>query len=324
MKTSEQTGKQYAGNRAEARSVFRRLQHTLPVRLLLRGFLAATHYMPVRLLRGLGRFVVAVFIIFNADNYRAVRRNLSRIKPGLSRFRYAYLAYGVFRNYSFYLIDLFHLSHDPERLEKYSFTVTGMENLEKALSSGRGIVLLASHLGNWELGSLKLSLKDRKIHVVFSPDSSPLLESQRSFLRYADGVQEVPLREGGLSSLRLLRVLQEGGIVALQGDRLTFDSGVTVPFFGRDALFPKGPVKLALVSGSILIPVFIPITGYKSYEIIVEEPVFMETGEDVTDELKTNLRKIITILEKYISRYPTQWFTFMPFWEDDKKELISK
>jgi len=52
--------------------------------------------------------------------------------------------------------------------------------------------------------------------------------------------------------------------------------------------------------------------------------MFMETGEDVTDALKTNLQKIITILEKYISLYPTQWFTFMPFWEDDKKELISK
>jgi KDO2-lipid IV(A) lauroyltransferase len=234
----------------------------------------------------------------------------------------SYLAYGVFRDYSFYLIDLFYLSHDPRRLEEYAFRITGMDNLERGLSSGKGIVLLASHLGNWELGSLKLSLKDRKIHVVYSPDSSSILESQRSFLRYAEGVQEVPLRAGGFSSLRLLRVLQAGGIVALQGDRLTFDRGIPVSFFGREALFPKGPVKLALVSDSIVIPVFIPMTGYKAYEIIVERPVFMDTGDGATGELKTNLQKIITILEKYISRYPTQWFTFMPFWEDDKKELI--
>ncbi|NJD56740.1 MAG: lysophospholipid acyltransferase family protein [Nitrospirae bacterium] len=324
MKTSEKIGRQYEGNRAEARSVFRRLQHTPPLRLLLRGFLNATKYLPVWLLRLTGRLVVLVFIAFNFRNYRAIQKNLSRIKPGLSSLMNAYLAYGVFRDYSFYLIDLFYLSHDPRRLDEYAFRITGIENLERALSSGRGVVLLASHLGNWELGSLKLSLRDRKIHVVFSPDSSSILESQRSFLRYADGVQEVPLREGGFSSLRLLRVLQDGGIVALQGDRLTFDSGIPVPFFGCDALFPKGPVKLALVSDSIVIPVFIPMAGYKSYEIIVEGPVFMETGEGVTDALKTNLQKIIKILEKYIGRYPTQWFTFMPFWEDDKKELIRK
>lgn len=324
MKTSEKIGRHNEGNRAEAPSVFRRLQDTLLFRVLLSGFLNATKYLPVWLLRLTGRPVVLVFIAFNFRNYRAIQKNLARIKPGLSSFRYACLAYSVFRDYSFYLIDLFYLSHDALRLDEYEFRVTGIENLEKALSSGRGIVLLASHLGNWELGSLKLSLDDRKIHVVYSPDSSSILESQRSFLRSAEGVQEVPLREGGFSSLRLLRVLQDGGIVALQGDRLTFDSGILVPFFGHEALLPKGPVKLALVSDSIVIPVFIPMTGYKAYEIIVEGPVFMETGEGVTDELKTNLQKIIKILEKYIGRYPTQWFTFMPFWEDDKKELIGK
>ena len=324
MNTPNQTGELHSGNRAEAQSVFRRLQHTLPVRLLITGFLTATNYLPVWLLRGIGRLVVVVFIICSADNFRAIRKNLSKIKPGLSPLTYAYLAYGVFRDYSLYLIDLFYLSHDPGRINSYTFTITGMEYLERALTSGKGVVLLASHLGNWELGSLKLSLKGKKLHVVFSPDSSSLLESQRSFLRYADGVQEVPLREGGFSSLKLLRVLQEGGIIALQGDRLTFDSGTPVTFFGHEARFPKGPVKLALVSDSIVLPVFIPITGYKSYAIVVEEPIYMETGEGVTNELKTNLQKIIKILEKYISRYPTQWFTFMPFWEEDKKELIGK
>jgi KDO2-lipid IV(A) lauroyltransferase len=232
------------------------------------------------------------------------------------------MAYEVFRNYSYYLIDLFYLSHGMERLEEYDFTITGNGNIEKAFAEGKGVVLLATHLGNWELGALKLSLKDRKIHVVYSPDSSSLLESQRGFLRYADSVQEVPLKEGGFSSLKLLRVLQEGGAVALQGDRLTFDSGTPVTFFGHEALFPKGPVKLALVSDSIVLPVFIPMTGYKAYRIIVEEPIAMERGDSSSGELKTNLNKITKILEKYVSRYPTQWFTFMPFWEEDKKEFF--
>ena len=311
-------------NRAEAQSVFRKFQHTLPFRLLVRGFLTATKYLPVWLLRIIGRLFVVIFIVFNFDNYRAIRRNLSKIRPGLISFAYSYRAYEVFKNYSYYLIDLFHLSHGPERLEKYTFTIRGIEHVETALGSGRGVVFLATHLGNWELGSLKLCCRDRKIHVVYSPDSSSLLGSQLSYLRHADGVQEVPLKAGNFSSLKLLRILQEGGVVGLQGDRLTFDSGVAIPFFGHDALFPKGPVKLALVSDSIVIPIFIPITGYKAYTIIVEEPVIMDRSSSSSDELKTNLLKIITILEKYISAYPTQWFTFMPFWEEDKKELQNK
>jgi len=317
--------RQDAVNRAEAQTVFRRFQHTLPFRLLVRGFIFATKHFPVWLLRVIGRLFVVIFILFNFNNYRAIRNNLRKITPGLSALRYSDMAYEVFRNYSYYLIDLFHLSHGPERVDSYRVEISGEGNLEKAFSSGKGVVLLASHLGNCELGSLKLSHKDRKLHVVFSPDSSSLLESQRNFLRVAEGVQAVPLKAGGFSSLRLLRVLQESGIVAMQGDRLTFDSGVAMPFFCHEALFPKGPVKLALASESVILPVFIPMTGYKSYTIIIEEPIIMERSSGSSDdELKTNLQKIIRILEKYISAYPTQWFTFMPFWEEDKKEFKKK
>jgi lauroyl/myristoyl acyltransferase len=323
MKSQDNINKD-AANRAEAQSVFRKFQHTLPFRLLVRGFLTATKYLPVWLLRIIGRLFVVIFIVFNFDNYRAIRRNLSKIRPGVISCAYTYMAYEVFKYYSYYLIDLFHLSHGPERLENYTFTIRGIENIEKALDSGRGVVFLATHLGNWELGSLKLSCRDRKIHVVYSPDSSSLLGSQLSYLRSAESVQAVPLKAGNFSSLKLLRILQEGGIVGLQGDRLTFDSGVPVTFFGHDALFPKGPVKLALVSDSIVLPIFIPITGYKSYTIIIEEPVIMDRSNSTSDELKTNLDKIIKILEKYISAYPTQWFTFMPFWEEDKKEYQKK
>jgi len=316
--------KQDAMSGAEAQSVFRKFQHMLPFRLLVRGFLIATKYLPVWLLRIIGRLFVVLFIIFNFNNYRAIMRNLAKIRPGISSGAYACMAYDVFRYYSYYLIDLFHLSHGPERLEKYTFTVRGMEHVEKALGTGKGVIFLATHLGNWELGSLKLSCKGRKIHVVYMPDSSSLLSSQLRYLRNADGVQEVALKAGGFSSLKLLRILQAGGIVGLQGDRLTFDSGVAVPFFGHDAFFPKGPTKLALVSDSVIVPIFIPITGHKAYTIIIEEPVIMDRSGSSSDELKTNLHKIIKILEKYISAYPTQWFTFMPFWEEDKKELQKK
>ncbi|MBI5633217.1 MAG: lysophospholipid acyltransferase family protein [Nitrospirae bacterium] len=321
--TNADNAKEYAENRAEAQSVFRKFQHTLPFRLLVRGFLIATKYLPVWLLRIIGRLFVVIFIVFNVDNYRAIMRNLAKIRPGRIPISYAYMAHEVFRYYSYYLIDLFHLSHGPERLEKYTFTIRGMNNVEKALQTGRGVIFLATHLGNWELGSLKLSFKDRKIHVVYSPDSSSLLGSQLSYLRNAEGVQELPLKAGNFSSLKLLRILQEGGIVGVQGDRLTFDSGVAVPFFGHEALFPKGPAKLAMVSDSIILPIFIPITGYKTYTIIIEEPVMMDRSGS-SDELRTNLQKIIKILENYISAYPTQWFTFMPFWEEDKKEFRKK
>ncbi|GAB4490056.1 MAG: hypothetical protein OHK006_22450 [Thermodesulfovibrionales bacterium] len=316
MEKEQQTGRRGP----EAQSTFRVFQHTRPFRLLLKGFLAATRWLPVWLLRCVGFFVAIVFVLFNPANFRAIMGNLRIILPGKSSLAYAAMAFGVFINYAFYLIDLFHLSHDTARFRNYRVAIRGLEHLPRAQDRKGGIILLTTHLGNWEIGGLALSARGRKICVVYSPDSSGLLEDQRRRIRLVDAVEEVALSAGGFSSLRLLRLLQEGKAVALQGDRLTFDSGVSVPFFGRPALFPKGPIKLALVSGSVILPVFIPITGYKSYEIIIEEPVVVEPMQGGRGELEKNLLKIIKIFERQISRYPTQWYTFMPFWEDGDEE----
>ncbi len=308
---------------AEAGSAFRKFQNSLPFRLLVRGFLVATKYLPVWLLRTIGILFVVLFIAFNFRNYRAIKKNLAHIKPGLSPAAYARMAFDVFRYYSYYLIDLFHLSHDPARIRKYRVNFRGLEHYEAISSQSKGVIFLTTHLGNWEIGGLTLASMGRGLTVVYSPDTSSLLEIQRSFVRKVKGIKEIALKQGAFSSLKLLRVLQDGEAVALQGDRLTLDSGIKVKFFGADALLPKGPVKLALASESIILPVIMPITGLKSYDIIVEPPIVMERMDDPAEELETNLNKIIKILEKYISQYPTQWYTFMPFWEEDKEELTN-
>lgn len=108
-----------------------------------------------------------------------------------------------------YLIDLFHLSHNIERIKKYRIKLTGAENLENALLQKKGIILLTTHLGNWEIGGLRLSSMGREINLVYSPDSLLLIELQRSFIRFAKGINEIPLKLGEFSSLKLLRILKE-------------------------------------------------------------------------------------------------------------------
>ncbi len=289
--------------------------------MLLKGFLLATKYLPVWFLRAAGFFVAGVFLFFNRENFRAIIANFETIKPGLTAGRYAVMAFGVFKNYAWYLIDLFHISHDVKRIKNYKVRFSGLEHLDEALSAGKGILLLTAHLGNWEIGGIFLSARGQKIHVVYLPDSSEIIEQQRRFVRDLDGIEEIPLSAGNFSAVRLLRVLQDGGTVALQGDRLTFDSGVPISFFGKSALFPKGPVKLALASESVVLPVFMPIAGYKAYEIIIDRPIAMVRMNGAADELRTNLTKIVEVFERRIGTYPTQWFTFMPFWREGREDI---
>lgn len=305
---------------AEFPSVFRKLQNSMPFRILMEGFIFSTRYLPVWILRLAGMPFVLFFMVLTFRNFLAVAGNLRNISPEMSFLKAALSAAAVYKNYSFYLIDLFYISHDLERVKEYRLEIQGFENIQEAVDSNRGIILLTSHIGNWEIGGLALSSTGREINIVYSPDSSAALESQRRLMRSAIGVKEIPLKSGEFSSLKLLRILRESGIIALQGDRLLFDAGVRMLFFKKPALFPKGTVKLALASECIILPVFVPLAGYKSYKIIVEKPVVAQEYSDKEEELKMNLRKIIDVFEKYTEQYSTQWFTFMPFWISDRSE----
>jgi lauroyl/myristoyl acyltransferase len=54
--------------------------------------------------------------------------------------------------------------------------------------------------------------------------------------------------------------------------------------------------------------------GYKAYQIIIETPLEMDPGQ----RIEANLSRVIAVFEKHIRRYRTQWYTFRPFWDEDK------
>ena len=59
------------------------------------------------------------------------------------------------------------------------------------------------------------------------------------------------------------------------------------------------------------------LKGYKNYEIIIEEPLVMEPDKQV----EYNLSKLLAVFERQIGKYRTQWYMFMPFWEEDQERL---
>ncbi|MBI5583312.1 MAG: lysophospholipid acyltransferase family protein [Deltaproteobacteria bacterium] len=301
----------------EAPSRFRELQNTFLGRGLIKAFVRASGFLPVWFMRlfALG-IVLPLAIPLTRTNFQEVRGNLRRMDPGKSGFKRALEACSVYKNYTYYLIDMMYLSHGPERAREYSVTITGGENLWRALEKGTGVLLLTSHLGNWEMGGRALAGIGRKIHVAYAPDSSNLFEHRRSLMRGDEAVHSVILKPGGMTSLTLYRLLADGELVAIQGDRLLFDRGLPVSFFGSPARFPQGPIRLAQLSGSPLVPIFIPMKGYKSYEIIIEAPLEM-AAQDRTED---NLARVVSVLERHIGKYRTQWYTFRSFWEADLRK----
>jgi KDO2-lipid IV(A) lauroyltransferase len=255
-------------------------------------------------------------------NFHAIELNISHIyKNGISRIKRMIFAYKVFRNYSYYLIEFLYLSHKEDRFKEFNIQIVNREYLNMAIAKKKGIILLTIHMGNWEIGSIYFTTLGIPLHVAYAPDEADILERRRSVCRNERGVKEIPLIRDKFSSLRVLRLLQDKGIIAMQGDRLQFDKGISLPFFGSQATFPKGPFQLAMASEATIIPVFIVRGNGTDYTIVLEGPIFMSEILPRENSLEKSMSKVLTIFESYISRFPDQWYTFMPFWDEDRIRL---
>ena len=79
----------------------------------------------------------------------------------------------------------------PDKLEGF-VSFHGWDNFNGALQKGRGVLLLASHFGNWELMALAFSLRYRPINIVVRPLDIPFLDTLISEIRMRGGNQLIP------------------------------------------------------------------------------------------------------------------------------------
>jgi KDO2-lipid IV(A) lauroyltransferase len=245
----------------------------------------------------------------------AIIRNLPAEHPEVGELAWAMVA----SHFSAWVDFLHFATRPPADAARLVEGVTGYSHIVEGRLRGKGVVLLTAHLGNWEVGGLMLARMRQPIHVVLVPDIFPGVERERRRLHEACGVVEIRVDRTFVPTLAVLRVLSQNGIVAMQGDRDFDNSGVAVPFFGREAYFPRGPLRVAMASGATVLPAFIVRMPGGGYRAIVEEPLLVESGGDRDASLRRNLERYVAILERYVKEYPDQWYCFFPFWDDPSR-----
>src|SRR5438046_1540001 len=85
-----------------------------------------------------------------------VRRNLARILPGAPAQALDELVTTVFRNFAVCFVDLI-TANRRDDVGRLVAVIEGMSKLDEAVRAGRGLVVLAAHLGNWELAGRTLA-----------------------------------------------------------------------------------------------------------------------------------------------------------------------
>lgn len=267
------------------------------MKLLLR--LAALLPLPVA--HAIGYLIGWLFYLVQNPHREVARRNIALCLPALSpRERRRLLRRVLIETGKTAMESAIMWLSSRERLLSLVREEVGREVLEAALQNGKGVIIVAPHLGSWELVSLYNSAL-HPITSLYRPLRRAELEPQVLKGRTRFGAQLVPTDTKGVRAL--FQALAANELVGIPPDQDPRDSGgVFAPFFGIQANTMTLASRLAQKSGAT--PVLTVAErlswgrGFRMHYLPLDAS---------TDDLDTHVTAINQAVEQMVRRFPEQY-----------------
>jgi len=203
-------------------------------------------------------------------------------------------------------VELMFLMDKPQLL-KDRVDIIGRDNLDKALSRKKGVILVSAHFGNFPLLLGRLAVEGYKTAGIMRPMRDSRVE--RVFLEKREkfGVKTIYSQPRNLCVNNTILSLRNNELVFIPIDQNFGTAGVFVNFFGRKAATATGPVIFAQRTDAALIPCFILRQKDDRHKIVFEPALDLQEGGDSQETVLINIQKLTDIIETYIRKYPAEW-----------------
>lgn len=275
----------------------------------LRGFAWLLPGLPLRVAYGFANVAGVLAYVLVPGARHGLEANISRVTggPSGSRSRRS-LAIGVFQADAKNWVDTLRIRRISDQALLETVHVEGWEHLDRALTRGKGAILLGIHLGNFDLvGQILLA---RGYNLIVPVER---MRPQALFHFLTDGRRSRGMRLVAVDEApkELLRSLRAGKIVGVTGDRQIAGKGMRVEFFGQGATLPRGPVSLARLSGAPLLLAYgirLPSNSFQGY---IAPPMYVAREANESRAM----RDVAKLMEVPIREHIDQWLAFSPVWE---------
>ena len=268
--------------------------------------------LPRRLAYAIGVIVSTLAFPLLARQRRALESNLQHVFPTMPASELRKLAWRNWLNYCKAWIDFFKIPRMDTRRLGELLTPVGREHLDIAMAPGRGVIIVAPHMGSWELAAASWAAAYGEIGIMVEQIEPRRLFDHVSRVRSRLKIKVIPLSRTGARDI--IKMLKEHRMVVLAMDRDILNTGQPYRFFGRFSSFPTGPVEIALKTGAPILPAFCIRDKNDAYVAIGEPPMFLTPSEDHAADVRGAMEQILAAFERYIKRYPDQWHVLEPIW----------
>jgi Kdo2-lipid IVA lauroyltransferase/acyltransferase len=282
--------------------------------LIARSLLTIFGWLPLGAALFVGSELGRGSYYFSGRLRRTGLRNLELAFPELDQKERRRLLRGCFENLG-RLLGIFSqfATADPRTLQSM-IECEGLEHIEAARASGRGVILFTGHVGAWELSSFALSLFGYPLSFLVRRIDNPKIETLVEAQRERLGNRTIDKRS---AAREMLQIMQRGGTLGILVDLNTLDrEGIFVDFFGVPASTTFMLAKLALRTDAAVLPVFAPWDPKRRRFLLkIDEPLSVEQSGNDEDDVRRLTQLFTGVVEKYVRRYPDQWLWIHRRWK---------
>jgi len=269
--------------------------------------------LPLKAGYAIATFLASVYYFFSITDKKALKDNIRIVLNTDNDKLCDSYARKVFINFAKYLIDFFRLDNIGVEYIKEFVTIEGIEHVDEALKKKKGAILLSSHIGNWELGAAVLSQIGYPVYVIALDHAEKKVNDFFIKQRNSKGVGVIPI---GTALRQCFKVLKENKTLGILGDRDFSEKGERVKFFGRETLMPKGPAIFSLRTGAPIVPTFMLREKKGRFRFVFEKPINYELTSSEEVDKKNIIESYLSVIERYIKKYPDQWYVFRNVWNE--------
>ena len=196
----------------------------------------------------------------------------------------------------------------PAKTLEYVREVEGLEVLQEALASGKGVVGITSHLGNWEVLNHFYCAQCKPI-IFYRPPKLKALDELLKTQRVQQGNRVAPSTREGIISV--IKEVRNGGSVGIPADpEPSLSAGEFVPFLGTTALTSKFVAGMLGGKQDKVSAVFlhaIRLEDGSGFKVVLEAA----PDDMYSTDTYTAVSAMSRVLASYVQRWPDQYMWTM-------------
>lgn len=254
--------------------------------------------------RRLGSFIARCTYRLGGKTVNNSRENLQRCFPELSASEREALLQQSLRHTGMTALEAFVIWRQPwEQIKSCKVEFDNFDLVEAQQKSGRGLLLLAPHLGNWEIMGPIMPRRVGAITFMFQPTGMEEVDQLMIQGRSKDGVKLAPANRQGVS--QILRALKAGEMVSILPDQVPEKGGGQMaPFFGQPAYTMTLVHKLIQRTQCDVLMIFAKRTP-EGFVLCVRQPDPAISDSDAAESLAALNRSVEACVREVPEQY--QW-----------------